>query len=160
MFLWLAVTCNWHMMRKNGQLHPIKGCTYRVERWDRWRAAPKNSLNAEVLRVMTPFPHISPGIWVGENRQVQQTPGSFSSVVMKKVIDQMSSPRGHDSCEQLPPLDCMWDQNDMETSDSPSHWTWFKLKLRCINWLWLIFRITEHLNKQFTLLSFLQNTTK
>jgi len=40
-----------------------------------------------ILRVTTPLPHISPGIWLGENRQVQQTPGSFSSVVMKMAID-------------------------------------------------------------------------
>ena len=40
-----------------------------------------------ILRVTTPLPHISPGIRLGENRQVQQTPGSFSSVVMKMAID-------------------------------------------------------------------------
>jgi hypothetical protein len=51
-----------------------------------WRAVPKNSLDTEVFRVTTPLPHIFPDIQLGENRQVQQTPGPFSSVVMKMAI--------------------------------------------------------------------------
>jgi hypothetical protein len=50
----------------------------------------------------------------GENRWVQQTPGFISSLVIKLVKDRTSSFLRYDISEWLPPLDCMWDQNDSQ----------------------------------------------
>jgi hypothetical protein len=54
---------------------------------------------------------------LGENRQMQQTPSYLSSLTVKLVIGKTSSLLRHDSSEQLPPLDYMWDQNDLQTSN-------------------------------------------
>lgn len=51
----------------------------------------------------------------GENWLVQLIPGFLSSLVIKlKKIETSSLPR-HDISERLPPLNCMWNQNDSQT---------------------------------------------
>lgn len=50
----------------------------------------------------------------GENWLVQLTPGFLIPLVVKlKKIGTSSLPR-HGISERLPPLDCMWDQNDSQ----------------------------------------------
>jgi len=49
---------------------------------------------------------------LGKERQVQQTPGFISLVVMKLAIDKDVFTIKHDNSVQLPPLDGMQDSND------------------------------------------------
>jgi hypothetical protein len=49
--------------------------------------------------------------------------------VIKLATDKTSLLLRHDDSEQLPPLDCKWDQNDIQFSISPSCWIYFKWRL-------------------------------
>jgi hypothetical protein len=49
---------------------------------------------------------------LGKERQVQQTSGFISSLVIKLAIDKEVFTLKHDNSVQLPPLDSMQDSND------------------------------------------------
>ena len=142
--------CLIHMVRENSQLHPIKRCTSGLKdkahgegpwrRQQRWKFWVMKLLQCILYGTSAWREQMS-----ATNTWIHQFTGNKTDERQNVFISKvwhfwMASFSGlHVGPEWL---------TETLTSDLPSCWTWFHLRLWDINWWWQIFVITKHMNEQ------------